>query len=171
MKKILAICLALSMAFAATACGSTSAQTEPETSASVAATDTAAEKPQSAQDWMKLLKSQVPFDDQMNDTDQAKAIYGILDEDGYTGDTAMYISTMATPEEIAVFRADDVYSTDALCELAYARIEQQKASYASYAPQEVPKLDSAVVRVCGDYVVVCVSADNAFAAKLLDAAK
>lgn len=167
MKKILAICLALSMTLAVSACGSTSTPADAQTSASAAAVaDT--DKPQTAQDWMKLLKSQVPFDDQMNDTDQAKAIYGIMDEDGYTGDTAMYISTMATPEEVAVFRADDVYSTDALVELAEARIEQQKASYASYAPQEVPKLESAVIRVCGDYVVVCVSADNAFAEQLLD---
>lgn len=162
MKKITAFCIALALVFGLAACGQ-SGQTQPDTTAAEAAAAM-----QSAQEWLSFLKSRLPFDDQMNDTDTAAAIYGITEEDGYTGDCAMCISTMATPEEIAVFRIDSVYSADALCDLANARIEQQKASYASYAPQEVPKLESAVVKVCGDYVIVCVCADNALAAQVID---
>ena len=45
----------------------------------------------------------------------------------------------------------------------------QKDSYADYAPDQVPKLDTAVVRTCGEYVIVCVSADNEKAASVVDA--
>ena len=93
---------------------------------------------------------------------------GILDEDGYTGDCALLISSKATPEEVAVFQADSVFSTEDLTEFAAQRLDRQKESYADYAPAEMPKLESAVVRTIGDFVIVCVCADNAKAETLLD---
>ena len=126
--------------------------------------------PQTAQEWADLLSVSVTFDDSMTSIPaRAASLYGIEDSDGYTGDAALYISTMATPEEIAVFRIDPVFTAEKLTELAQARIAHQKETYASYAPQEVPKLDSAVIRVCGDYVIVCVCADNAKAETILSA--
>ncbi|MBQ7541804.1 MAG: DUF4358 domain-containing protein [Clostridia bacterium] len=124
--------------------------------------------PQTAQAWLDLLSGSLPFDDMMTQIpDRAPSLYGIADEDGYTGDSALYISTNATPEEIAVFQIDAAFSAEALTELAEARLARQKESFAGYAPQETPKLDSAVVRVCGDFVIVCVCADNAKAETLL----
>ena len=162
MKRIWIICLIIGL-LCCTACGAVPAQPEDNT-----VTERVSATPQSAAEWLAVLREKLPFDDEMSETDQAAAIYGILDEDGYTGDTAMLISTMATPEEVAVFRADDVYPAQALRDLAQARIDQQTASYASYAPEEVPKLETAVVKTVGDYVIVCVCADNAAAAELVD---
>ena len=123
-----------------------------------------------AADFIGTFAGKLSFDDTMTlvDAEQAKSVYGILDEDGYTGDCALYISTMATPEEFALFEADDTYSVEELTALAEARIAQQKESYASYAPAEMPKLESAVVRPFGDFVLVCVCADNDAAAALFD---
>ena len=162
MKKFWIACLIIALLCCA-ACGNTPAQPEDNS-----VTQSVSAAPQSAAEWLALLREKLPFDDEMSETDQAAAIYGILDGDGYTGDAAMLISTMATPEEVAVFRADNAYSAQALCDLAQARIDQQTASYASYAPEEVPKLETAVVRTVGDYVIVCVCADNAAAAELID---
>ena len=45
---------------------------------------------------------------------------------------------------------------------AEARITSQKDSFATYIPEEVPKLDNAVVETHGRYLIVCVSGqDNA----------
>lgn len=163
MKKVWIVLLMISL-LALAACG---AETDKQTTEPAAQTAIAA-APQSAQEWLAFLGEKLPFDDQMSETDRAAAIYGITDEDGYTGDTAMLISTMATPEELVVLKADAVYPAQTLVELAEARLAQQKESYASYAPQEVPKLDSAVVKTCGDYVIVCVCADNTLAEQLID---
>lgn len=81
--------------------------------------------------------------------------YGI-DED-LVSDAAGYSSTAAVVDEIAVFKTDD---TAAVYEKAQAYIAAQKESYTSYAPNEVPKLDSAVIEEIGDYVIVCVSDDT-----------
>ena len=161
MKRI-ALILALSAGLCCASCGSA------EKADDVPAAQTAAVQPQTASEWLDLVAENVPFDDTMAVSDNAAGVYGILDEDGYTGDCALFISTMATPEEIAVFRADEALSTDDLTALALARLARQKESYADYAPAEVPKLESAVVRTCGDFVIVCVCADNAKAETLLD---
>lgn len=156
MKRITLILLALLMTLLCAACGQASGGDK-------------AAQPQTAAEWMELLKSSVPFDDEMTSVpENAASVYGIREEDGYTGDCALYISTMATPEEIAVFRADSALSTADLTVLAAARMKRQQDSYADYAPAEVPKIESAVVRVIGDFVIVCVCADNAKAEALLD---
>jgi hypothetical protein len=165
MKKI-GICILVLVLLVCAGCGTAAPSTAGGDTTTVKTTETA---PATALAWVQTLGEKLPFDDQMSDTDQATNVYGIFEEDGYTGDSAMRISTMATPEEIAVFRADAVFSTERLCALARTRIEQQKASYADYAPNEVPKLDTAVIRVCGVYVIVCVCADNALAEQVLDA--
>lgn len=161
MKKI-ALILALIAVLCCASCGSAT------TSDDVSPAQTTAAQPETAAAWLDLLADSVPFDDSMAKSENAAAVYGILDEDGYTGDCALLISTMATPEEIAVFRADDALSADDLTALALARLARQKESYADYAPAEVPKLESAVVRTCGDFVIVCVCADNAKAETILD---
>ncbi len=163
MKKIALVLLAILTLFVGASCGKT------ETAVDGTAAETAAAQPQTAAQWLDMLAEKVPFDDAMQSVpERAASVYGILDEDGYTGDCALYISTMATPEEIAVFRADDALSTDDLTQLALARLERQKESFTDYAPAEMPKLESAVVRTCGDFVIVCVCADNAKAQALLD---
>ncbi len=163
MKKC-ALILALVAVLCCAACGSTEKTDNPT------AVQTAAGQPATAAQWLDLLAENVPFDDTMTSVpENAASVYGILDEDGYTGDCALYISTMATPEEIAVFRADAALSTDAIVALANARLARQKESYADYAPAELPKLETAVVRTCGDFVIVCVCADNAKAESILNA--
>ena len=163
MKRIALVLFALLVLLTGASCGKT------ETAVDAAAVQSTAAQPQTAAEWVDLLAENVPFDDAMTYVpENAANVYGILDEDGYTGDCALYISTNATPEEIAVFRADNALSADDLAELAFARLARQKESFTDYAPAEVPKLDSAVVRTCGDFVIVCVCADNAKAETLLD---
>ena len=163
MKKTI-LCLTLAALLACAGCGAT-AETEPIAAETVKEQVSA---PQSAAEWMDLLTAQLPFDDTMTLVpENAASVYGIFDEDHYHGDCSLYISTMATPEEIAVFQADGAMTTDVLAERARMRMESQKESYASYAPSEVPKLDSAVIETVGDFVIVCVCADNAKAAELI----
>ena len=163
MKKIALILALIAMLGCVASCGQT--QKDAETAAPV--TQSA---PTTAAQWLDLLAENVPFDDTMTSVpEQAASVYGILDEDGYTGDCALYISTMATPEEIAVFQADEHLSTEDLISLAHARLLRQQGSYEDYAPAEVPKIESAVVKTCGDFVIVCVCADNTKAESILNA--
>ena len=81
---------------------------------------------------------------------------------------SVYCSTGATAEEIAVFRCRDEASADALKQAAKQRIQDQKDAYVSYAPQEVPKLENALLRTAGVYVVCVVANDYSAVTPVLD---
>ena len=72
--------------------------------------------------------------------------------------------------KIAVFEAVDGDAAKAVQEGMQARLSSQISDYGDYRPQEVPKLESAVVKTSGNYVVLCVSADNDAAADLIEEA-
>ncbi len=164
MKKIMA-CLALAgMIFTFAACGAASSgDTTP--SNEIVAQNTVS----GPSEILDVLAKEVPFEDHMSTVDGETAIgrYGV--DDNYTGECALYISTTATPEEVAVFKMDDSHDAAYFEGVAESYLANQKANYANYAPEHMPKLDSAVVGSYGDYFVVCVSADNAKAASVLDA--
>lgn len=104
------------------------------------------------------LLEKAEFEDELNAVDDAtiKKLYNI---DDYVK-ASVYLSSGATAEEIAVFEFDSKdTATDGL-KKAQARIEEQKTDFESYIPKEIPKLDSAVVKQLGKYVIVCVSNSN-----------
>ncbi len=81
---------------------------------------------------------------------------------------SVYCSTGATAEEIAVFRCVDEASAAALKQAAQQRLQEQKAAYESYAPLEIPKLDNALLRASGVYVVCVVAEDYDAVRPILD---
>lgn len=105
------------------------------------------------------LLANVTFDDELADIDidTAKFLYQI----DTCVDAFVYISSGATAEEIAVFAFADSQSAKEALPIAEKRIADQKEGFASYVPEEVQRLDNAVVAQCGNYVVVCVSEGDA----------
>ncbi len=158
MKKITAFILALMLLLSFSAC---TTDTQPEDASNTAE--------RTAEEWITFISEKVPFDDTMTSVgpEQAKAVYGIFEEDGYNGDCALYISTMATPEEVAVFKADSNLSLDDIRKKMEDRLSTQIESYSDYAPTEVPKLESAVIKIVGDTVILAVTADNALADEII----
>lgn len=96
----------------------------------------------------------------------AAGLYGI--DAALFAEVQVYCSTGATAEEIALFRAVDEAAAKEIKAACEARIEAQKESYESYVPEEVPKLEKAIVRMGGVYVVYITAADPAEAGKILD---
>lgn len=103
------------------------------------------------------LASSVAFSETLSEISSNVLVkkYG-LDESAVT-DAAGYCGTAAVVDEVAVFKTTD---TAAVADAAQKHIQSQKDSYTSYAPNEVPKLDEAVIETVGDSVIVCVSNDS-----------
>ena len=90
------------------------------------------------------------------DQDTAAALYGI-DADTITG-SAVYTSLSAGAEEIAVLVLTDEDAAAAALDGLEARVADQKAVLESYQPDEVSKLDSAIVEQRGNSVLLAVAA-------------
>lgn len=110
-----------------------------------------------------LLKN-AGFADELNQADAAvvEKLYGISN----AKEAVVYISSGATAEEIALFSFETEADAEQAQELAEARIQEQKESFESYIPEEVKKLDNAVIRRSGSRLGVCV-ADGKAAEEIL----
>lgn len=106
----------------------------------------------------ELLKN-AGFVDELNQADAAtvEKLYGISG----AKEAVVYISSGATAEEIALFSFETEKEAEQAEELAKARIDEQKESFESYVPEEVKKLDNAVIRRLGSRLAVCVADGDA----------
>lgn len=105
------------------------------------------------------LKSGITFEDELNESNDKVFFmkYGIDEE--VVAKQMTYFSTNATTEEISVVECKDEDGTAKVKEAFENRIKDQKSTFESYAPDEVSRLDKAVVKVIGKYVILCVTAD------------
>ena len=111
-------------------------------------------------DMANELKSGLTFEDTLSELDTGMALtyYGI-DADSVK-DSVIIVSTGATAEEIAVFEAADSDAADKVKTACEDRKEKQTTSYADYKPSETGRLDKAIIKEDGNYVVYCVTDDT-----------
>ena len=98
--------------------------------------------------------------------DVAATLYGVDAAD--ITDCAVYTSLSAGAEEIAVLVMADETSATAAMEGLEARVADQKAALESYQPDEVAKLDSAIIEQRGSSVLLAVAADAEAAQAAID---
>ncbi|MEG1316898.1 MAG: DUF4358 domain-containing protein, partial [Oscillospiraceae bacterium] len=91
--------------------------------------------------------------------DIAASIYSFDTKD--VTECSLLCSTGATTEEIGLFKCVDDAAATRVKATADARVKSQRTAYESYAPDEMPKLDEAIVSQNGLYVFYIVSKDSA----------
>ena len=96
----------------------------------------------------------------------ALGLYGYDEKDIL--DCVVLCSTGATSEEIGLFLCADEEAAIRVAAAAENRAAAQKNAYESYAPDEIPKLDDAVIKTQGQYVFFIVSKDSDTIEKLLE---
>lgn len=77
-------------------------------------------------------------------------------------------SSGATAEETALIKAKDKDALDRIEKTVRDRLAFQKESFADYIPTEVPKIESAILRTSGNYLIYCVADDAAEAQAVID---
>lgn len=80
---------------------------------------------------------------------------------------AAYMSSGATACEIAVIECKEASQTGDVEKLFKTRVSNQSSLFASYNAGEVSKLESAVIKSSGKYVVLAVCDDTAKAEEIL----
>ncbi|GKX31275.1 hypothetical protein SH1V18_37550 [Vallitalea longa] len=104
------------------------------------------------------LNEKIEFVDDLTKIDDSsiQTIYQI----DYAVASEVYVSSGATAEEIAVFELEDKEDADKAYKACEERIETQKEAFETYIPEEMEKLDNAVIKKVGKYVIVCIADNN-----------
>ncbi len=103
-----------------------------------------------------LLDAPGVFSEELTELDGAM-IYDL--EGSGAVETVCWYSTGATAEEVTVLRFDSEDAAKAFVDRAQEHIAQQKEANENYRPQEMPKLDKAMVEQRGETLLVLVAAD------------
>lgn len=108
----------------------------------------------------EYLFNNITFADELAEVDDdiAYEIYGI--DENAVKDISVYMSTGATAEEIAVFTVGDDEGALLVSAAMSARIEQQKSGFENYVPEEIPKLENAVITEIDSAVIMIVCNDT-----------
>lgn len=109
------------------------------------------------------------FDEEliMHTDEEAKKISGLTDFD--MDEILLYTGSGALSDKILLIKADK-NSIKEITEILKKENESLQKSYASYNPQEVPKLENAVLKALNDNTLIyCVSKDAELIEKELDA--
>lgn len=99
--------------------------------------------------------------------DIAAMLYSLDESD--ISECMLYCGTGATVEEIALFKAVDEAAAGRIAQAANNRKAAQKTSFENYVPEELPKLDKAIIKSSGLFVVYIVATDDAKAQEILKA--
>lgn len=165
MKKNITIA-ALAAALLLTGCsnGNSSASGQSSASESSAADTeikTAAEK-------ADAVLAEITFSGEMVavDSDTLEFRYGFT-ADGISDYAAYLCGSGAYPDEFGIFTADSSDKADEIKTALEKRIDNQKATYQDYTPDEMYKFDDCFVKQDGNTVYYAVTADNTRAADIL----
>lgn len=165
MKKNITIA-ALAAALLLTGCsnGNSSASGQSSASESSAADTeikTAAEK-------ADAVLAEITFSGEMVavDSDTLEFRYGFT-ADGISDFAAYLCGSGAYPDEFGIFTADSSDKADEIKTALEKRIDNQKATYQDYTPDEMYKFDDCFVKQDGNTVYYAVTADNTKAADIL----
>lgn len=153
MKKLIAIALAFALLLTLAACGGGSS----EKTLDIAA-------------FTQSVLDTVEYDDELIELSENALPHYYTLPDGVE-EYKIYVSaTSGTANELAVFKCKDSSAVTAVKEAVDARIETQRTNYENYVPAEIGRIDNALVKTSGNYVLFSVSADNETVEKLFDEA-
>ena len=81
--------------------------------------------------------------------------------------SSAYMSTGASACEAAVIKCSNTDYVSEVSDLLKQRVSNQKDLYSSYNAGETTKLENAIIKTSGKYVVLCVCDDTAKAEEIL----
>ena len=132
------------------------------------AEEASAEKEIDVKELAKELLDEIKYQDQLGeiDMDTASAFYVL---DGVEiEDACFYESSGATAEEIVVIKCKDSDNAAKAKEILKTRVSDQIDSYTDYVPEEVTKLNDAVIITSNNIAVLSVSNDPSKAKSIIE---
>lgn len=115
------------------------------------------------------LKNDITYKDTLTElsSDMIAKLFGLTAGTDYITGKVYVGSGGATAEEIACFEAKDSAGAAKIKETLEKRVESQKKAFENYQPKEMDKLNSPIITVKGNYVMMCISDDNAKAQEIM----
>lgn len=119
-----------------------------------------------AQSFADTLYRKIPLDAELK-ANSGDTMALLMNVTGYT-EAAGYSAVGTMPDMIAVFRTADAAAAESIKSAMQTYVDEMAREYERYAPEQVPKLEDAIVMSSGSYAVLCVTPDVKTAQSVID---
>ena len=150
MKRLMSLVLAIVLVLSLAACG----KDAPET------------KEYNGESLMQALLEQVAFDDTLSSVGDFAGLYFPGLPEG--AEVEMYTGSGYYADEVVMIAAKSAEDQEAIKASVDTHIAQLTSQFKNYIPEEVAKIEDAVIWQGGRHTIVCISDDYATAKKILD---
>lgn len=114
------------------------------------------------------LVNEITYEDKLESVD-ADTISMYIEVPENT-DSVMYMGSGSTAEEVAVFTSKDAAAAGETLKKVQEHLDDQTASFKAYKAEEAKRVEDAVLKQEGNYVILCVSGDADKAKEIIEKA-
>ena len=116
------------------------------------------------------LQTQIDFEDELIEIDDSLLdnFYTFPDGNAIESHVIYKSASNATAEEIALFKVKDSSQVDAVRQSVENRVTDLHDRFESYVPEEIYKIDNAVIKTSGNYVMLVITTEYEKAEEIIN---
>lgn len=99
------------------------------------------------------------FEDQLEKIDSEMSMQDYNFSANEIEQLVSYQGSGASSEEIVILQVKDKNYINSVKEKINTRLSERREAFESYLPEEVAKIDNSILRVEGNYIILCVAKD------------
>lgn len=99
------------------------------------------------------------FEDQLEKIDSEMTMQDYNFSTDEVEQLVSYQGSGATSEEIVILQVKGKNNINSVKEKMNTRLSERKEAFESYLPEEVEKIDNSILRVEGNYIILCIAND------------
>ena len=112
------------------------------------------------QDLASKIAESGSFEDQLMQVDSEMVIEDYNFSSDEINELVSYQGSGATSEEIVILQVKDKSQINDVKSKIDTRLAERKEAFESYLPEEVGKIDNNILKVKGNYVILCIANDT-----------
>lgn len=112
------------------------------------------------QDLASKIAESGSFEDQLMQVDSEMVIEDYNFSSDEINELVSYQGSGATSEEIVILQVKDKGKINDVKSKIVTRLAERKEAFESYLPEEVGKIDNNILKVEGNYVILCIANDT-----------
>ena len=120
------------------------------------------------QDLASRIVESASFEDQLEQADSEMVMDDYNFSSDEINDLVSYQGSGATSEELVILQVKDKSKINSVKEKINTRLSERRGAFESYLPKEVGKIDNNILRVEGNYIILCIANDTNTVNKILN---
>ena len=120
------------------------------------------------QDLANRIVGSASFEDQLAQADSEMVMNDYTFTSDEINDLVSYQGSGATSEELVILQVKDKSKINSVKEKINTRLSERRETFGSYLPKEVGKIDNNILRVEGNYIILCIAKDTNTVNKIIN---